>query len=154
MFALVAITSWHWIGFIACVIVFLALDLGLFHRKAHVVGFKEALIWTTVWFTLAIVFALALPPLRGEKESLEFLTGYLIELSLSMDNVFVIALIFTYFRVPSEHQHRVLFWGILGALIMRGTMIGLSAELILLLHWFLYLLGGLLVLSGIKMLLA
>src|SRR5215472_10320113 len=123
MLALIAITPWHWVAFIACVIVFLALDLGLFHRKAHVVGFKEALIWTAVWFALAMAFAYGLRPTRGPKESLEFLTGYLIELSLSMDNVFVIAIIFTYFRVPPEHQHRVLFWGILGALVMRAVMI-------------------------------
>src|SRR5215471_16564362 len=123
MFALIEITPWHWAGFIACVLVFLALDLGVFHRRAHVVRFKEALLWTGVWFTLAMLFALALRPLRGDREALEFLTGYLIELSLSMDNVFVIALIFAYFKIPSQHQHRVLFWGILGALIMRGFMI-------------------------------
>jgi len=97
MFALVEIAPWHWVGFIACVLVFLALDLGLFHRQAHVVKFREALVWTSVWFSLAMLFALALKPLRGNKEALEFVTGYLIELSLSMDNVFVIALIFAYF---------------------------------------------------------
>src|SRR5215203_720082 len=134
MLALVEITAWHWVGFIACVLVFLALDLGIFHRKAHEVKFREALLWTTVWFCLAMLFALLLKPLRGEKEALEFLTGYLIELSLSMDNVFVIALIFAYFRVPAEHQHRVLFWGILGALVMRGFMIGAGVALINLLH--------------------
>src|SRR6516164_5730142 len=131
MLALIQITAWHWIGFIACVVVFLALDLGLFHRRAHIVSFREALIWSAVWFTLAMLFASALKPLRGQKESLEFLTGYLIELSLSMDNVFVIALIFAYFKVPSEQQHRVLFWGILGALVMRGLMIGVGAALIM-----------------------
>src|SRR5881397_350464 len=115
MLALVEITPWHWIGFIACVLIFLALDLGVFHRHAHLVRFQEALIWTTIWFCLAMLFALGLKPWRGEKESLEFLTGYLIELSLSMDNVFVIALIFAFFRIPGEFQHRVLYWGILGA---------------------------------------
>src|SRR4029077_19688719 len=109
-------------GFIACVLVFLALDLGVFHRRAHVVRFKEALGWTAVWFCLAMVFSLGLRKTRGQEESLEFLTGYLIELSLSMDNVFVIALIFAYFKIPAEYQHRVLFWGILGALVMRGAM--------------------------------
>ena len=102
MLALIEITAWHWAGFIACVLVFLALDLGLFHRQAHVVKFKEALAWTAVWFSLAMLFASALPPLRGQKEALEFVTGYLIELSLSMDNVFVIALIFAYFQIPGR----------------------------------------------------
>ena len=108
MLALVQITRWHWIGFIVWVLIFLALDLGIFHRHAHQVKFKEALLWTMVWFCVAMLFALALKPQRGEKEALQFLTGYLIELSLSMDNVFVIALIFSYFRVPPQHQHRVL----------------------------------------------
>jgi len=151
MLALVAVTSWHWIGFIACVLVFLALDLGLFHRKAHVVGFKEALVWTAIWFTLALLFALGIRHLGTSKDSLEFLTGYLIELSLSMDNVFVIALIFTYFSVPSEHQHRVLFWGILGALLMRGLLIGVGVELIDKLDWILYLFGAFIVYTGVKM---
>lgn len=151
MLALIAITPWHWIAFIACVIIFLALDLGLFHRKAHVIGFKEALAWTAVWFVLAMAFAYALRPMRGPKESLEFVTGYLIELSLSMDNVFVIALIFTYFRVPSEYQHRVLFWGILGALVMRGLMIGVGVALIDWLDWILYVFGAFIVYTGVKM---
>jgi tellurite resistance protein TerC len=151
MLALVEINAWHWAGFIVCVLIFLALDLGVFHRHAHEVKFKEALIWTTVWFCLAMLFALLLKPMRGEKEALEFVTGYLIELSLSMDNVFVIALIFAYFRVPPEHQHRVLFWGILGALVMRGVMIGAGVALIALLHGVLYLFGAFLIYSGIKM---
>ncbi len=154
MLALISITSWHWVGFISCVLLFLALDLGLFHRRAHVVKFKEAMLWTCFWFCLALLFAAALRPTRGEKEALEFLTGYLIELSLSMDNVFVIALIFAYFHIPSEHQHRVLFWGILGALLMRGFMIGLGVALISWLHWVLYLLGLLIIYSGVKMLFA
>jgi tellurite resistance protein TerC len=150
MLALVQITVWHWIGFIACVLIFLALDLGVFHRRAHVVKFREALLWSAIWFGLAMLFALGLKPLRGEKESLEFLTGYLIELSLSMDNVFVIALIFAYFRVPAEYQHRVLFWGILGALVMRGFMIGAGVAIIEQLHWVLYLCGAFLLYSGVK----
>jgi tellurite resistance protein TerC len=149
----VAITYWHWIGFICGVVILLGLDLGVFHRRAHIVTVRESLLWTSVWVCLAVLFAGALKPLRGQKESLEFLTGYLIELSLSMDNVFVIALIFGHFAIPARYQHRVLFWGILGALIMRGTMIGLSAEIISVLHWVLYLLGALLVFSGIRMLL-
>ncbi len=152
MLALVEITRWHWVGFTACVIVFLALDLGIFHRKAHTVGFREALLWTGVWISLALVFALVLKPTRGEKESLEFLTGYLIELSLSMDNVFVIALIFAYFKVPSQYQHRVLFWGILGALVMRGLMIGVGAALINWLQWILYVFGAFILFTGVKML--
>src|SRR6266481_773586 len=154
MLGLVAITGWHWAGFIGCVLIFLALDLGVFHRRAHVVTFREALIWSTIWFCLAMLFSMALKPMRGEKEALEFVTGYLIELSLSMDNVFVIALIFSHFRIPSEHQHRVLFWGILGALIMRGFMIGIGVAIISVLHWVLYLLGALLIVSGVKMMFA
>jgi tellurite resistance protein TerC len=152
MFAVVEITCWHWVGFIACVLIFLALDLGVFHRHAHTVKFKEALIWSIVWFCLAMLFALALKPLRGKQESLQFITGYLIELSLSMDNVFVIVLIFAYFRVPQEHQHRVLYWGILGALLMRGAMIGLGIALITKFDWVLYLFGAFLLYSGFRML--
>jgi len=151
MLALIAISPWHWVAFIVCVIVFLALDLGLFHRKAHVVRFKEALMWTGVWFTLAMLFALGIRHLGSPKDSLEFVTGYLIELSLSMDNVFVIALIFTYFRVPSEYQHRVLFWGILGALLMRGLLIGVGVALIDWLDWILYVFGAFIVYTGVKM---
>ena len=124
MLAFIEITPWHWAGFIVSILFFLAVDLGLFHRHAHVVKMREAAIWTIVWFTLAMLFAWSLVPLRGKKEALQFVTGYLIELSLSMDNVFVIALLFAYFRVPSHLQHRVLYWGILGALVMRGVMIG------------------------------
>ena len=152
MFAVVEITPWHWVGFIACVLILLALDLGVFHRHAHVVKFKEALVWSVVWFSLAMLFALALKPLRGEQEALQFVTGYLIELSLSMDNVFVIALLFAYFRIPGEHQHRVLYWGILGALIMRGLMIGLGIALISQWLWILYVFGAFLLYSGFKML--
>lgn len=152
MLAIVEITPWHWAGFLCIIFFFLALDLGVFHRKAHVVQFKEALAWSFVWFALAMLFAGALVPLRGDRESLQFLTGYIIELSLSMDNVFVIALIFAYFRVPSHLQHRVLFWGILGALLMRGAMIWLGVELIRRFEWVLYIFGAFLVFTGIKML--
>jgi len=152
MIALVTITPWHWVGFVACVVIFLGLDLGLFHRRAHVVPLREALMWTIVWWALAMFFFFGLVPMRGETEALQFLTGYLIELSLSMDNVFVIALIFAYFKIPTQYQHRVLFWGILGALIMRGAMIGVGVALITYLHWVLYALGLLIVYSGIKML--
>src|SRR5213079_1644384 len=127
MLATVEITAWHWAGFIACVLVFLALDLGVFHRQAHTVSFREALAWTGVWFALAMLFGLVIAPSIVKawdlKQTVEFITGYVIELSLSMDNVFVIAIIFAHFVVPDRLQHRVLFWGILGALIMRGLMI-------------------------------
>lgn len=152
MLALVEITPWHWVGFIVCVLIFLALDLGLFHRKAHAVSFKEALGWTALWATVALVFGLGLAFFRGKQEALEFSTGYFIELSLSMDNVFVIVLIFTHFRVPTEYQHRLLFWGILGALVMRGLMIGVGAALISRFDWLLYALGFLLLIAGAKML--
>jgi tellurite resistance protein TerC len=152
MFAVVEITCWHWVGFIAGVLVCLALDLGVFHRQAHTVKFKEALAWSVVWFSLAMLFASALRPLRGKQEALQFVTGYLIELSLSMDNVFVIALIFAYFQVPNRYQHRVLFWGIVGALVMRGLMIGAGVALISWLQWILYLLGAFVLFTGIKML--
>ena len=154
MLALIEITIWHWVGFILCVLFFLALDLGVFHRKAHVVKFKEALAWTALWFSLAMLFALGMQVARGKEEALEFFTGYLIELSLSMDNVFVIALIFGYFRVPPQYQHRVLFWGILGALVMRGVMIAAGAALIHRFSWMLYVFGLFLVFTGIKMLLS
>lgn len=156
MLAQLEISTWHWTGFILCVLFFLALDLGVFHRKAHVVKFKEAIAWTTLWVTLSFCFGLFFAPAMAEgwtrQETAEFITGYIIELSLSMDNVFVIALIFTYFRVPPQYQHRVLFWGILGALVMRGVMIAAGAALIQRFSWTLYLFGAFLVFTGIKML--
>lgn len=152
MLAVIEITPWHWAGFVLCILMFLALDLGVLHRHAQVVKFREALAWSTVWFVLALLFAAALIPLRGREEATEFVTGYLIELSLSMDNVFVIALIFSYFRIPTEHQHRVLFWGILGALLLRGLLIWLGAELVAHFHWTLYIFGAFLLFTGVKML--
>ncbi|MEQ2007934.1 MAG: TerC family protein [Limisphaerales bacterium] len=152
MLGIIEITAWHYAGFIAAVLVFLALDLGVFHREAHVVKFREALAWTALWFAMAMCFAGLVKAFRPRGEAIEFVTGYIIELSLSMDNVFVIALIFAYFRVPLAHQHRVLFWGILGALVMRGVMIGAGAALIKQFHWMLYVMGGFLIFTGIKML--
>lgn len=149
---IIEITAWHYAAFVAAVLVFLALDLGIFHRQAHVVKFREAMGWTTLWFLLAMAFAGLIKLYRPPGEAIEFVTGYIIELSLSMDNVFVIALIFAYFRVPLVQQHRVLFWGILGALVMRGAMIGAGAALIKQFHWMLYVMGGFLVFTGIKML--
>jgi len=154
MLALAAKFSlWHWACFITVVLVFLFLDLGVFHRKAHVIRFREALLSTGIFFLSAMLFAgLYLWRYQGRQEAVEFLTGYLIELSLSMDNVFVIALIFVYFGVPLQFQHRVLFWGILGALIMRGLMIWLGVELITHFHWMMYVFGLFLLLTGVKML--
>ena len=153
MLATVEFTLWSWVGFIAFVLLFLALDLGLFHRHAHVVKFKEALGWTAFWMLLAVLFAAALIPLRGHREAVQFFTGYFLELSLSMDNVFVIVLIFTFFRVAPEFQHRVLIWGVLGALLMRGGMIWLGAELIDKFDWLLYVFGAFIVFTGARMLL-
>lgn len=152
LLGLIEITPWHWGGFILFVLFFLALDLGVFHRESHVVKFKEALAWSIIWGLLSMSFAAGLGFLRGRNEAVEFVTGYIIELSLSMDNVFVIALIFTFFRVPPQYQHRVLFWGILGALVMRGTMILAGAALIQRFQWTLYLFGAFLVFTGVKML--
>src|SRR5687768_669796 len=153
---LAQVSASDWTLFVIAILVFLALDLGVFHRKAHVVSFREAFAWTTVWFTMAICFGLFIAPQFvenwGKAEKVTFITGYITELSLSMDNVFVIALIFGYFGVPLNFQHRVLFWGILGALLMRGLMIWLGAALIQRFDWMLYVFGGFLVFTGIKML--
>ena len=155
MLAAAQISPWHWAGFIGCVLVFLALDLGVFHRSAHEVKFKEALAWTGIWVALAMLFGLVIAPAMvpqwNIEKTVEFVTGYVIELSLSMDNVFVIAVIFAHFAVPGRYQHRVLFWGILGALIMRGLMIWLGVELIQRFDWVLIVLGAFLVISGLKM---
>jgi tellurite resistance protein TerC len=158
MVALIETTRWHWVGFILCVLVFLALDLGVFHRYAHVVKFREAVAWTGVWFLLAMAFAFWLAPaLVGQWErqhTIQFVTGYIVEWSLSLDNVLVIAVLFAHFRVPSAFQHRVLYWGILGALLMRGVMIAIGAALVQRFQWVLYLFGAFLLLTGAKMLLA
>ena len=151
MLGFIEITPWHWAGFILCVLIFLALDLGVFHRRARVIGFGEALAWSALWFALAMLFAGAMAYCRGHEEAIQFTAGYLIELSLSLDNILVIALIFAWFRVPAEFQHRLLFWGILGALFMRGVMIALGVELIQRFDWVLYLFGAFLVFTGIKM---
>ncbi|MGV3757225.1 MAG: TerC family protein [Verrucomicrobiota bacterium] len=151
MLAITEITGWHYAGFILAILFFLALDLGVFHREARVVRFKEALGWTALWCTLSLCFSGLVYQMRGKEEAIEYITGYVIELSLSMDNVFVIALIFAYFRVPLTYQHRVLFWGIMGALIMRGVMIGVGAALIQTFSWMLYVFGAFLVFTGIKM---
>ncbi|MCC6671133.1 MAG: TerC family protein [Planctomycetes bacterium] len=142
---------WLYAGFTGLVLAMLALDLGVFHRKAHVVGFKEALGWSVVWVALALLFNAWLWATYGGQRGLEFLTGYLIEKSLAVDNIFVFLVVFSYFAVPAQYQHRVLFWGILGALVMRGVFIWLGAELLTRFHWMIYVFGGFLVLTGIKL---
>ncbi len=142
---------WIWIGFNVFVLAMLALDLGVFHREAHVVSIKEAAAWSVLWITLAMIFNAGLYYFRGGQAGLEFLTGYLIEKALSVDNIFVFVLVFSYFNVPPRYQHRVLFWGILGALVMRGAMIAAGAYLIHQFHWIIYLFGAFLVFTGIRM---
>ena len=142
---------WLWVAFIAFVLGMLALDLGVFHRKAHVIHAKEAAIWTGVWVTLAMLFAAGLAVFQNPHTALTFVTGYVIEESLSVDNIFVIVMIFSYFRVPEKYQHRVLFWGIVGALLMRGMFIGLGTLLLARFHWIIYIFGGMLVITGIRM---
>jgi tellurite resistance protein TerC len=142
---------WLWIGFNVFVLLMLALDLGVFHRKAHVVTFKESIAWTVVWVTLALIFNLGVAHYMGDAKGLEFFTGYVIEKSLSVDNVFVFALLFSYFAVPPLYQHKVLFWGIIGALVMRAIMIALGAKLISEYTWIIYVFGVFLILTGIKM---
>ena len=142
-----------WIAFNVFVLGMLALDLGFFHRKAHAVSLKEASIWSTVWIVLALIFNAAVYFLWGKEQALEFLTGYVIEKSLSLDNLFVFLMIFQYFAVPAIYQHRVLFWGILGALVMRAIFIAAGVALLEAFHWMIYVFGGFLIATGIKMLL-
>jgi tellurite resistance protein TerC len=140
-----------WVIFNLFVMVMLALDLGVFHRTAHVIHIREALAWCVLWITLALLFNVGIYFRLGSETALEFLTGYLLEYSLSVDNIFVFLMLFTYFRVPYLHQHKVLFWGILGALIMRATFILVGITLIQKFHWVIYIMGGFLILTGIKM---
>jgi tellurite resistance protein TerC len=148
-----------WVGFNVFVLAMLAVDLGVFHRKAHEVKMKEAVTWSVVWILLSLVFNLGIwlgwfggyAPAEREQRALEFLTGYLIEKALSVDNVFVFLLIFSYFRVPAAYQHKVLFWGILGALIMRAVFIAAGVALIHRFHWIIYIFGAFLILTGVKM---
>jgi tellurite resistance protein TerC len=148
---MIATNIWFWIGFVGFVLAMLSLDLGVFHRTPHEVQPKEAATWTVVWVALALIFAAGLYAIYGHAASVTFLTGYVIEESLSIDNIFVIVLIFEYFRVPKISQHRVLFYGILGALVMRGLFIGLGAVLIARFHWILYIFGAMLVVTGVRM---
>ena len=155
----IAVSTLAWIGFCIFILVMLAIDLGVFNRRPHEITYKDAAIWSAVWVALALIFAgLLAGPLGWEmfgaarhQKTLEFITGYLIELSLSVDNLFVFVLIFSYFKVPPKYQHRVLFWGVLGALVMRVIMIVAGTELIDRFHWIIYIFGAFLIYTGIKM---
>jgi tellurite resistance protein TerC len=155
-----ATSTLAWGGFCLFILVMLAIDLGVFNRKPHEISYKNAAIWSAVWVALALIFAsLLFGPLGWElfgvarsQKALEFLTGYLIELSLSVDNLFVFLLLFSYFKVPPKYQHRVLYWGVLGALVMRVTMILAGTELIDRFHWIIYIFGAFLIYTGIRML--
>ena len=142
---------WMWVGFIAFVLAMLFLDLFVVHRKAHEVSMKEAAGWSLFWVALSLGFNALIWNQMGHEKGLEFLTGYLIEKALSVDNIFVFVLIFSYFNVPAKYQHRILFWGIIGALLMRGAMIGAGAALIHQFHWVIYIFGAFLVFTGIRM---
>lgn len=146
------ISIYFWIGFHIFIFLMLALDLGVFHKKTHKVPVKEALIWSAVWISLALIFNLFVLFEFGKTKALEFLTGYVIEYSLSVDNIFVFILIFSYFAVKGEYQHKILFWGILGALVMRGIFIFAGVALINRFHWIVLIFGAFLVYSGIHML--
>ncbi len=156
-----------WTGFIAFILMMIALDLGVFHRRAHAVHLSEAMTWTLVWIALALAFNVFVYflydrnwqgwdvdtfPLSGREAAIQYFTGYLVEKSLSVDNIFVIAMIFAYFRVPPKEQHRVLFWGVLGAVVLRGVMIGSGAALINRFTWIVYVFGVLLILSAARLL--
>ncbi len=152
---------WLWIGFNLFVLALLALDLGVFHQKAHSVSIREATIWSIVWITLSLLFNLGIyffwdnivpaSNYTNGEAALAFLTGYLLEKSLSVDNIFIFVVIFTYFAVPATYQHRVLFWGILGALIMRGILIVIGAALLKEFHWIIYVFGAFLIFTGVRM---
>ena len=148
---MIATNIWFWVGFVAFVLAMLALDLGVFQRKVHEVKPKEAATWTAIWVALAFAFAGGLWFFKGPEPALTFLTGYVIEESLSMDNIFVIVLIFDYFMVPKAYQHRVLFYGILGALLMRGIFIALGTVLLAKFQWIIYVFGGMLIVTGVRM---
>jgi len=146
------INIYFWIGFHVFIFLMLALDLGVFNKKDHKVPVKEAIKWSSVWISLALLFNLFVFYEFGKTKALEFLTGYVIEYSLSVDNIFVFIIIFTYFSVPDRFQHKVLFWGIIGALVMRGIFIFAGVALINKFHWIILIFGAFLVVTGIKML--
>jgi tellurite resistance protein TerC len=150
MAAPIPIRAWHWAGFILVILLCVGLDLGLFHRAPRVMKTREALLWSGLWLLLALLFAGLLAHWRSREESLQFLTGYLVEYSLSLDNLLAMSVIFASFGVAPKHQHRVLCWGIVGALLMRGLMIGAGAVLLQSFHWLLYLMGLFLVVTGLR----
>lgn len=143
-------SPWLWVAFVVLVLFFLALDLGVIHRRERAPGFRESLGWSLLWFLLAMSLAGALALGRGAEAGLEFLAGYVVEYSLSLDNIFAMALIFAWFRVAPAQQHRVLFWGVLGALLMRGLMIGVGSELLQQFHWIFYVMGAFLFCTGLR----
>lgn len=143
---------WAWVAFIGAVLGMLALDLGVFHRKAHVVKVREAGFWTAVWVTLSLSFGAVIWNWLGREKGIEYLTGYVLEWSLAVDNIFVFVLVFNFFRTPFKYQQRVLLWGVLGALILRGIMIGVGVTLIENFHWILYVFGAFLLFTGLRML--
>lgn len=147
----VSVSLWIWVSFTVFILLLLLVDLGLFQRDAHAVSVKESLAWTFVWIILACGFGGIMYWWHGTQAALEFFTGYIIEYSLSVDNLFIFILIFSYFKVPDRYRHRILFWGILGALIMRGVMIGVGAALITAFHWIIYVFGAFLVITGFRM---
>ena len=144
-------TIWPWVGFLSLIFVLLALDLGVFHRTPHAIRPREAAIWSAVWIALSLTFNAVIYFWKGPGPALEFLTGYLIEKALSVDNLFVFVLIFAYFKVPPSYQHRILFWGILGALITRALLIGAGALLLARFEWLIYLFGAFLIYTGVKL---
>lgn len=143
--------TYMWVIFAVIVLGLLALDLGVFHRKSHTVKMREALIWSAVWISLALIFNAFVYYTRGPVPAMEFLTGYLVEEALSVDNLFVFLMIFSFFRVPAEYQHKVLFWGIMGALLMRAAFILAGIALIQKFHWIIYIFGVFLIITGIRM---
>ena len=143
---------WAWVAFLSGVLLMLALDLGVFHRKAHVVRVKEAAFWTGVWVTLSLTFGFVISRWLGQEKAVEYLTGYVLEWSLAVDNIFVFVIVFNFFRTPFKYQQRVLLWGVLGALVMRGIMIGVGVTLIQNFHWILYVFGAFLLFTGLRML--
>ena len=146
-----SIDTFIWAGFVGLIALLLALDLFVFHRQAHVVSMREAAAWTGVWVVLGLAFGGVVWAWQGPTAAGEYLAGYLIEKSLSVDNVFVFALLFSYFAVPAAYQHRVLFWGVIGAIVLRAAFIAAGAALLESFHWVIYVFGGLLVLTGLKM---
>lgn len=143
---------WAWMAFLGAVFVMLMMDLGIFHRKAHVLSLKEATLWSIFWVVVSVLFNILILFWLGEEKALEFLTGYLLEKSLSADNIFVFAVLFSYFAVPAEYRHRVLFWGVVGAIVFRLTFILAGTALLKKFHWVVYVFGIIVIISGIKLL--